>query len=153
MVESKNCRCVVSEFIVSTPTRDILGPFRVLGQLSSDNDVRSTYWVGCILQGNEIISAISLWHTAWRTTPTNEMFNSIRLSTGARVSSRCNHTLTPDEKGQAALLFGGWGLGGLQNNSNKRVGAVTLAACNMRPHQAISTDLPILRGRGQPEHR
>lgn len=69
------------------------------------------------------------------------------------MSSRCNHTFTPDEKGQAALLFGGWGLGGLQNDNNKRVGAVTLAACSMPPHQAISTDVPIVRGRGEPEHK
>lgn len=75
-------------------------------------------------------------------------------TTGIRVSSRCNHTLTSDEEGRAALLFGGWGLGGLQQHeSNKRVGAVTLAAVSTPPQEAISTNLPLLRGRGEPEHK
>lgn len=84
-----------------------------------------------------------------RKTPTNNVF-----TTGIRVSARCNHTLTSDEEGRAALLFGGWGLGGLQQHeSNKRAGAVTLAAVSMPPHEAVSTNLPLLRGRGEPEHK
>eukprot|EP00904_Undaria_pinnatifida_P012674 jgi/Undpi1/8537/HiC_scaffold_25.g11003.m1 len=98
--------------------------------------------------------SVPTYHRDMRQLDTETMlWSKAKTGGGARVSSRCNHTLTPDEKGQAALLFGGWGLGGLQNDSNKRAGAVTLAACSMPPHQAISTDLPTLRGRGEPEHK
>ena len=50
-------------------------------------------------------------------------------------------------------MFGGWGLGGLQTENKKNTGAVTIAACSMPPNEAISTDLPLLRGRGEPEHK
>lgn len=73
---------------------------------------------------------------------------------GTKISSRCYHTLTPDDEGQRALMFGGWGSGGLQQReTNKRTGAVTLAACRMRPHESIEMDIPLLRGRGDPEHK
>lgn len=96
---------------------------------------------------------LSKTHKFW-CSATDHHQPTVVLTTGIRVSSRCNHTLTSDEEGRAALLFGGWGLGGLQHHeNNKRAGAVTLAACSMLPHEAVSTNLPLLRGRGEPEHK
>lgn len=76
------------------------------------------------------------------------------------VSARCNHTLTLDEEGRSAILFGGWGLGGVQSKGvNKRDGAVLLAVFNTpnSPNDAISIDLAItrtkMRGHREPEHR
>lgn len=82
------------------------------------------------------------------------------ITAGVNVSARCNHTLTLDEEGRSAILFGGWGLGGVQSKGvNKRNGAVLLAVLDIPnpPNDAIFIDLALtlttLRGRGEPEHR
>ncbi|CAM9346548.1 unnamed protein product, partial [Ectocarpus sp. 4 AP-2014] len=110
-----------------------------------------------LLSGGATIDekSVPVYHKDLRQLDTETMlWSKAKTAGGIRISSRCNHTLTSDEEGRAALLFGGWGLGGLQHHeNNKQAGAVTLAACSMLPHEAVSTNLPHLRGRGEPEHK
>ncbi|CAM9123152.1 unnamed protein product, partial [Discosporangium mesarthrocarpum] len=73
---------------------------------------------------------------------------------GIKLSGRYNHTLTLNEEGNSAIIFGGWGLGGLQQRElNKRTGAETLIACTVQSCKTISSCVPLLRGRGLPKHK
>lgn len=110
-------------------------------------------WNDCLFWFYKKLPGSRASHSCTKST-TKKTPERLLLITGVKISSRCNHTLTSDEEGQAAIIFGGWGLGGLQRReTNKRAGAMTLAACSMPPCEAVSITLPHLRGRGEPEHK
>lgn len=59
-----------------------------------------------------------------------------------------------DGDGRLVLVFGGWGLGGIQcREMNKRAGALTLAVYHMAPDNSIAVDVPRSRDRRAPEHK
>ncbi|CAM9433010.1 unnamed protein product [Ascophyllum nodosum] len=110
-----------------------------------------------VLSGGATVdeAGVPTYHRDLRQLDTETMiWSDAKTRDGVKFSARCNHTLTSDEEGRSALLFGGWGIGGLQNQrTNKRDGALTLVVCSIPPNDTISIDVPLLRGRGEPEHR
>ncbi|CAM9106819.1 unnamed protein product [Choristocarpus tenellus] len=109
-----------------------------------------------LLSGGVTVGEVGIpkYHGDLQQLDTETMLWSKAKTMGSKVSARHNHTLALNEEGGSAILFGGWGLGGLQQHAtNKRIGAETLIASRILPNKTLLLYKPSVRGQGVPEHK